>query len=150
VTQGTLRILKNRNIISNNVNALALVTAYEAVINVSFSNILAIEEEFSGIEDQYGRLIDDTENINDFSESGISIEIIDKIKDLRVIAEQFLEEKRENTKKIVNICSNTIPVRVLAYQYYGESRQHEEIIDLNGFTDHSFISGDVAIISSTQ
>jgi prophage DNA circulation protein len=137
-TAGLEQRQQNRAVLNGAINAQALGYAYINVSQIVFDNVREVEAAADELEVQYQSVV----------ESGSSNEVISAITDMRVIVQQFFDEQKTTVKQIVSVYTNTIPARVLSYQYYGESESADEIIGLNNISDVSFVSGDVEILTS--
>lgn len=137
-TAGKIQRKQNRAVLNASVNCLALSYSYVNVSQISFENVREIQVAEDALEVQFQRVVI----------SGASNDVISSITDMRVIVQQFFDEQRITVKQIINVNVYTTPARVLSYQYYAESTSAEQIIQLNGITDVSFVDGDVEIVTA--
>lgn len=137
-TAGRIQRKQNRAVLNGAVNASTLGFAYVNSAQIQFENVREIEEAADDLEVQFQVVMT----------SGSSNEVIAAVTDMRVIVQQFFDEQKTTAKQITEIHTNTIPARVLSYQYYGESESANDIIGLNEITDVSFVQGDVEILTS--
>jgi prophage DNA circulation protein len=137
-TAGRIQREQNRAVLNGSMNASALGFAYVNTAQIQFNNVREIEEAADDLEVQFQRVM----------VSGSSNEVIAAVTDMRVIVQQFFDEQKTTAKQITEVHVNTIPARVLSYQYYGESESADDIIGLNGITDVSFVDGDVEILTA--
>ena len=99
---------------------------------------------------------DDIDNVRDileaqyekvFNNPSVSQNTKDFIGRLRSEITKFFQQEEIITSQQIQIFTNTIPIRVLTYKYYGSIDNTEPLINLNDIQDMSFVSGDVNIIS---
>lgn len=137
-TAGLIQRKENRAVLNAAINTLALSYSYVNVSQIIFENVREIEEAADALEIQFQKVV----------VSGASNDVISAITDMRVIVQQFFDEQKVTIKQIINVNVYTTPARVLSYQYYAESTSAEQIIQLNGITDVSFVDGDVEIVTA--
>ncbi len=128
----------NQQILNDAMSCQALALAYNNAANIPYSNELEINEVRQSLEDEYQRLIEDT---------NLSNNTINDLTELRNSSRLFFEDIEITVPKIRNINTNTIPMSMLAYQYYGSTDNAEDLIELNNTIDVSFISGEVQILT---
>ena len=136
-TAGRIQRARNRAVLNGAVNAQALGFAYTNTSQITFETVRDIEEAADELEIQYQAVV----------VSGASAEVIAAVTEMRVVVQQFFDEQKLTAKQIITIDTNVMPARVLSYQYYGESESADQIIDLNGITDVSFVEGPVEIVT---
>ena len=137
-TAGRVERIQNRAILNGAVNASALGYAYVNVSQTQFENVREIEVAADALEVQFQRVMT----------SGSSDEVISVVTDMRVVVQQFFDEQKITLKQIIEVNVYTIPARVLSYQYYAESESADQILELNGITDVSFVEGTVEIVTA--
>lgn len=137
-TAGLIQRKENRAVLNAAVNTLALSYSYVNVSQIIFENVKEIEVAEDALDIQFQKVV----------VSGASNDVISAITDMRVIVQQFFDEQKVTIKQIINVNVYTTPARVLSYQYYAESTSAEQIIQLNGITDVSFVDGDVEIVTA--
>lgn len=135
-TSGRIERKENRTILNGSMNAATLGYAYLNTSQIEFENIVDIEEAADELEVQYQFIV----------ASGASTDVLSTLTDMRVTVQDFFDEQKLTAKQLTEvIISNTIPARILSYQYYGESESATEIIALNDITDVSFVKGTLEI-----
>jgi len=137
-TAGRNERIQNRGVLNGSVNASVLGYAYVNVSQTQFQNVREIEEAADDLEIQFQRVMT----------SGSSDQVISSVTDMRVIVQQFFDEQKITLKQIISVNVYTIPARVLSYQYYEESTSADQILELNGITDVSFVDGTVEIVTA--
>ena len=60
---------------------------------------------------------------------------------------QFLSNEKLSTSRVVNIQTNEIPARLLAFNFYGSTELVNDVIDLNQDINVSFFSGQIDILT---
>ena len=130
--------LQNRNIINSVVRANALIQAYNTVPEFTFTNTDQIDEVSQTLDAQYDYLLSD--NI-------LEGDTIAEIKDMRVEVREYLDQQRALAPKIATITTHEIPMSILAFNYYGNTDDVQELIDLNSTIDVTFVKGDVRILT---
>lgn len=137
-TAGRIQRIQNRAVLNGAVNASALGFAYVNVSQIQFQNVREVEDAADDLEVQFQRVMT----------SGSSNEVIAAVTDMRVVVQQFFDEQKITLKQIIEVNVYTTPARVLSYQYYAESTSAEQILELNGITDVSFVDGTVEIVTA--
>jgi prophage DNA circulation protein len=137
-TAGRNERIQNRGVLNGSVNASALGYSYVNVSQTQFQNVREIEEAADDLEVQFQRVMT----------SGSSDQVISSVTDMRVIVQQFFDEQKITLKQIISVNVYTTPARVLSYQYYAESTSADQILELNGITDVSFVDGTVEIVTA--
>lgn len=137
-TAGRIERAQNRAVLNGSVNAQALGFAYVNASQITFETVRDVEEVADDLEVQYQRVVT----------SGSSDEAVAAVTEMRVVVQQFFDEQKLTAKQIISVDTNTIPARVLSYQYYAESESADQIIELNGITDVSFVEGSVEIVTA--
>ena len=106
---------------------------------IEFNNIEELDATVAVIEAQYQKVVA-KDNLNDDSAEALA--------DIRAISQQFFEEQRLNVDRITTVNTPTIPMAVLAYQYYGDTDNTDALITLNGTKNVSQVTGDTRILTA--
>lgn len=130
--------LKNQEILNAQIQATALVLAYQNSVLDTYETIIDIQNRINILEDQYFKI-----STNEF----INPDVLNNITDLRSKVIGFFRELELTTYKISKISTQTIPITILVYQYYGDVELTQNIVDLNNIKDVSFVSGDLEILT---
>ncbi len=128
----------NRQLINQNIQSSALSQSYLAVAQIDFNTINEIEDEAARLEVQYQKLITNSDLSNDVS---------DALVEIRTITNGFFQEQKVTAREIIEIETNPISTRSLAYQYYGSSELGEDIAKLNGMFDLAYRQGRIEIFT---
>lgn len=137
-TAGLIQRGNNNDVLNGATAASALGYAYLAATQVEFQTTRDIDEIAAQLDDQYQAV----------QESGSSQEVKDSVTDMRVTVLDVFDQARVNASQIITI--NTLPTtaRLLAFSYYGNDELGQEIVDLNGISDVSFIEGDFEVLTA--
>ena len=128
----------NQLILNNTISASALALAYNNSASIDYGNELEVNEARQAIEEEYQRLTEDTNLSND---------TIDLLTELRNSSRLFFEDISITVSKVRPVNTNTIPMSILAFHYYGSTDNTEELITLNDTKDVSFVNGEVQILT---
>lgn len=128
----------NQLILNSGISCNALALAYNNAANIPYSNELELSETRQSLEDEYQRLISDT---------NLSNTTINDLTDLRTSATLLFDDINITVPKIRNINTNSIPMSMLAYQYYGNTDNTDALIELNSTIDVSFVEREVQILT---
>ena len=81
---------------------------------------------------------------------GLSGDLITAISELRIVSTQFLDSKRLTSRDILEVTTNTTPLRRLAFSYYGDDDEDtvNSLIELNNLSDITFADGELKVLSS--
>lgn len=150
-TQINIERKKNRELLNNAMNAYALNNAYTLASQLEFETIEEQELVANDLQDQYFATVEGkklTTLAGATEIIGLSTDTQTLISDQRIAVEKLFDDDRVGLGQIITVFTQETSARLLAYQYYGESSRGEEIAILNGFSDSSFIFGDVKIITA--
>lgn len=131
----------NRKLLNGAINSLALTNMYDSAINLEYKDELDLNQMTALLENNYQRLLDNQTNF-------LSELLFNAINNIRDEVRLFFENLRITINKISQIETKTIPVTVLAYKYYGDIDNYQEIINLNNIANPLFISGEIRILSA--
>ena len=130
---------KNNRVINQSMQSVALSYSYLSAAQIDFETVDDVEETADVLETQYQKVI-----IAD----GLSEETKSALTDLRSDMQVFFDEQRVNADQILTVETNLISARLLSFQYYGDSDNGEQLIDLNSAEDVTFIEGSVQVVSA--
>lgn len=137
-TAGKSERKRNNDTLNGAVGASALGYAYLAASSIEFETTAEIDDIASQLDDQYKSVL----------ASGSDQSVIDAVTDMRITTLEILEQARIDASQIITIETSTTPARILAFNYYGDDENGEDTVNLNGFTDVSFIEGEVKVLTS--
>jgi hypothetical protein len=121
------------------VQSEALSNSYLTSSQSTYKTVTDINEIEADLETQYQKLF--------FSEN-INVELMNSLTELRTITTGFFSEQKLTVSQIITIQSNPISIRSLAYSYYGDSSDGEDIAELNGLYDLAYEQGDIRIFTA--
>ena len=130
---------RNRDVLNLQIQGQYLAQAYNNAAQIEFNNIEELDSTVAVIEDQYQKFVA-KDNLDDDSAEALA--------DIRAISQQFFEEQRLNVSRITTVNTPTIPMAVLAYQYYGSTDNTDALITLNQTRNVSQVMGDTRILTA--
>lgn len=137
-TAGLQQRKNNNDILNASTNTLALAISYQSAASIEFGNVNELNTQEQILEDQYQFIVDNP---------GLDDETLQSITDTRTETQSFFNDQRLTVSQIVDARTNTLPARVIAYQYYKDSSRGQEIIDLNDEPNVSFLQGAIEVLS---
>lgn len=66
---------------------------------------------------------------------------------LRVATQDLLNEQKLSAARIVTVNRNTRPVRLISFDYYGNSDKAQDLIDINNDINVSYFEGDIQVLT---
>lgn len=150
-TVGRIERQTNKEVLNGAVAASALGYAFLAATDVEFETVREINELTAELDAQYELVLTGiAEGAASDSQPtvGASQDVIDAITDMRVKVLAALDDIRVNTSQIVSVHTNPTTARLLGFTYYGNDEEGQALVDLNGFTDVSFIDGTVEVLTA--
>ena len=130
---------KNNDALNSIVQSEALSFAYLSASQIDYETVAGINEVGSDLDIQYKKLA-----LN----PTIDADTLDALTDLRVVTQEFFEQKKLSSSGIITVQTNPTSTRLLAYNYYGESVKGEAIAELNELYDLSYHQGDIRIFTA--
>jgi prophage DNA circulation protein len=137
-TFGQINRQNNRDRINFAIQAGSLSQAYFSASKMLYDTVDEIDAVANELEIQYLKL---------FTDEDIDADTIDALTELRRVVEGFFNEQKLKASRVITIRTDPISIRSLAFKYYGESTLGNDIGDLNGFADGSYVSGNVDIFT---
>ncbi len=138
-TFGRIERNKNRKVLNDTIQMLALTYAYFNTAQITFETVDDIDEAAARLETQFQKIIEST-GLTDATKSVLI--------DMRTIMQQFFEGQRLVAAQVITVNTNLISARLLAYQYYEDSSRGEQLIELNLPDDVSFLEGTVKVVTA--
>lgn len=130
--------IANRILTNDLINAGSLTYAYQAAATIEFDTVSEINTIRDLLEDQFflvrGSSLDD--------------EIKGNIEDIRVTANDILDNATLSARELISIHTSELPARVISFNYYGDEFSGEQIALTNGLFDVSYIKGDISILTA--
>lgn len=128
----------NRDVLNGTIQAGSLVQSYRAATQIEFEDIRQLEQTQDILEEQYQQVI-----LNPTISDNTKV----ALQELRNEARLFFESERLNVNQIDTITTNTQPLTVLAYQYYGDVDQVDKLAALNKVRNNGFVEGEFDILT---
>ncbi len=129
----------NREILDSTIQINALSQAYNITTSLDFETDEDVQDVKNVLDAQYEKVI---ENNN------ASDDTVQELKNLRVEVRKFLDQEAVNAFRVSTVFTNEVPMTILAYQYYGNTDNTENLLDLNNNNNPSFVQGDVKVLVS--
>jgi prophage DNA circulation protein len=137
-TAGRIERKKNNGVLNGAVSSLSLGYAYLAASSIDFETTRQIDELAAQLDTQFDTV----------QTGGSSQDVKDSVTDMRIKVLEVLDQARVNASQIITVHTVTTSARLLAFSYYGNDDLGQAIVDLNGFTDVSFVEGDVEVLTA--
>ena len=138
-TAGRIERARNQNLLNNLVKSQALLLNYNNASQINFTTVVQVQSFAETLEDQYQSVITGAE---------FDSETLDAITETRIEVQKFFDEQQLTASQIVGTKTVTLPARVIAYQYYGNSNLGFNIAELNEDANVTFISGDIQVFTA--
>lgn len=74
-------------------------------------------------------------------------ESLNALDEIRVETQALLNEQKLSAARIVTKNRFTRPVRLLSFDYYGNSDQAQDLIDINDDINVSYFEGDIEVLT---
>jgi prophage DNA circulation protein len=134
---------KNTELLSSAMNIASLSYAYKSAVAKTYVTDQDIGLVAKSLEDQYQYFVSN----NDFS-----TDAMDALNSLRSEVRRFFKDEKLNVYNITTITTKEIPLTVLAYNYYGNVNNTEDLMFFNEILDPSHVVGDLDVFTggSTQ
>ena len=129
----------NNQVFNSMVQSEALSNSYLNSSQITYKTVDDINEAEADLETQYQKL---------FLNENIDVELIAKLTELRTTTTGFFSAQKLTASQIITIQSNPMSIRALAYSYYGDSSDGEDIAELNGLYDLAYEQGDIRIFTA--
>lgn len=129
----------NTKFINGLINGLAFINVCDSAKNIEFKTEDDLNEVSNTIDKLYDLIIDATTN-------KFSADFLNDIENMRNQIRLFFDQQRLIVNKIVEIQTNPIPMTVLAYKYYGNTNEYNDLLDINNITNPARVSGELKIL----
>ncbi len=137
-TSSSIERLQNKNVMNNSIKAYALIYNYLNVPQKNYVTKSEIDSELESLETQFESIIDS---------DGIDDDSRDAIINMKTASLEFIEDVRVDTRRVISVKTNTLPMRSIAYQYYGDSTEEDNLNLINDDPNVSFISGTIGVLA---
>jgi prophage DNA circulation protein len=129
--------IANHNLLSSTVNMLALVYAYEQAADIDYVTSDDVDTVQGALEDQYQYIL---------TLPDIDYDLLQQIIDLRTDMRSFFNDIGKQVYQVIPVKTTNVPLAVLLYDYYADLSSQDEIQQLNGIVEPSFVEGDIKIL----
>ena len=129
----------NLKLINGTVNALAFTNMVDAAKDITYQDENDLNATADVLADAYDFLFNSTTD-------QFSNQLIDYIAKVRNQSRIFFEQERLTVNKIVEIETKKIPMAVLAFNYYGNTDNYDELLSLNTNFNPAQTQGTVKIL----
>lgn len=134
---------KNRKLLNGVHNLLILTDLYTTASQLTYEDEIQLDNTQDILDANFYDL---TNNDSYF----LTNDLIHQISELRNQVRIFFDNLRLTVAKVTTIIAQPIPATVLAYQYYGNTDNYQEILDLNDVANNpAIISGELKILEQT-
>jgi len=157
----------NQSLLTDSIQGIVLAEAYQAASVREYETVEDVDEIKELLEDKFTKVVNaGLPVVSEITQGGftaavfptetlpvnvgLSGDLITVISELRVLSNKFLDEKRLTAKNIIDITTNTTPLRKLAFGFYGEDDQDvvNSLIELNDIADITFATGELKVLSA--
>lgn len=121
-TAAQLEAEANKNIFDSAMRVQALCYSYVSASEIDYSTLSAVQEIEALLEAQYDAVVD---------LPGTDTNTREALADLRQVAQEFLDEAKLTARRIIDVETHPTTARLLAFSYYGDDTQGEDIANLN-------------------
>lgn len=74
-------------------------------------------------------------------------ESLNALDELRVATNALLDQQKISASRVVTVNRFSRPVRLLSFDYYGNSTNTDDLIDINDDINISYYEGDVEVLT---
>ena len=74
-------------------------------------------------------------------------ESLNAIDEIRIATQELLNDQKLSAARVVTVNRNTRPVRLMSFDYYGDSGKAQELIDINDNINVSYFAGDIEVLA---
>lgn len=129
----------NSKAINAAINTLALTNMYDAARFIQYRDDEQLDTILDALNRNYDILINSDRIL-------LTEDLFEQIDQLRITGKSFFNNIRLNVSRVVEIETNDISVTVLAYKYYGNTDDYDELLDLNAIYNPARVSGRLRIL----
>ena len=74
-------------------------------------------------------------------------ESLNALDEIRIATQELLNDQKLSAATVVTVNRNTRPVRLMSFDYYGNSEKAQELIDINDNINVSYFDGDIEVLT---
>ena len=145
----------NQFILRQYYQSMSLAYAVGAVTAIEYKTEIELEEKYTIINNQFEIALGFAEgknaltldsggneiNSTDVNAKYINNDIIQGLEELRVLFNALMDQKRENTFRIIDVDTQQTTLTTLTYQYFGNLNDYNLILTLNNIENPSLLTG---------
>jgi prophage DNA circulation protein len=136
-TAAQIEAHNNKAVFDSAMRVQALSYSYVAAAQRSYATLEDVQEQDTALEVQYAAVID---------LPGTDTATREALADLRQVAQEFLDAAKLTARRIITVRTHPTTARLLAFRYYGDDTQGEDVANLNG-GNVSNLAGDVQVLT---
>lgn len=129
---------RNNKVFNAQIQGTALILAYQNSVLDEYDTTIDIQNRVNALEVQYIKIAQ-----NPFMDS----DSLTTLTDLRSKVITFFRNLEISAYKLSIISTNTIPISVLTFQYYGNLDLTQTLVDLNNIKNVSYVKGQIDILT---
>lgn len=137
VTAGQIERRKATDAFNLLMQAGATIYAYTSAAQLSFDTVDDVQLVEDELDAQYARLM----------AKGLAPDLAEALTDLRLATADLFAADKLQARRVVEIFTRSTSARLLAFSYYGTSDLGEQIMQLNGLFDPSYMEGTVRVLT---
>lgn len=132
---------KNFKLINGLVNGLAFVNLCDSAKDINYSTEDDLNEVANNIDEAYNRIVNNDSIV-------LTPTFLDQIQSIRTQIRIFFDQIRLVVNKIIEVTTPELPMTIIAYSFYGDTSEYDELLSLNNITNPAFVSGTIKILES--
>lgn len=136
-TAAQIQKQNNKDLFDATMRVSALSYAYVSSVQIDYTTLSDVQNVEDTLEQQYDAVVD---------LPGVDTDTREALADLRQIAQNFLDAAKLTAQRVVTVYTHPTTARLLAFAYYGDDTQGEDIANLNA-GNVSNLSGNVQVLT---
>ena len=136
-TAAQIQSARNKALFNSAMRTEALCYAYVSAAQGDYATLSEVQAVEHALETQYDSIVD---------LDGTDTPTREALADLRQLAQEFLDEAKLTARRIVTVSTQPTTSRLLAFRYYGDDEQGEDVANLNN-GNVSDLSGNVEVLT---
>jgi prophage DNA circulation protein len=138
VTAGQIERASNTATFNDTVQAQALAAAYFMASQVDFATVAEVESVNDRLDVQFDKA---------YASNGIDDASKDLLSDVKATANDLFDQAKLTAKRVVLVSTKLTSARLLAFNYYGNDDQGEDLQLLNNLSDVNAVEGTVQVLT---
>jgi len=136
-TAAQIEASRNKDLFNSAMRTEALCYAYVGAAQRDYATLSEVQALEQALETQYDSIVD---------LDGTDTPTREAVSDLRQLAQEFLDDAKLTARRIVTVRTHPTTARLLAFRYYGDDEQGEDVANLND-GNVSDLSGNVEVLT---